>query len=88
MPSSRGSSQPRDRTCISYVSFIWAGEFFTTSATWETNKSNCSDAEPIIQTTLLLEVSGYTVLEFRGVTAPGEDEQVLVLCYSNFSTNE
>ena len=30
----RGSSQPRDQTCISYVSCI-AGEFFTTSATWE-----------------------------------------------------
>ena len=34
MPSSRGSSSPRDWTCISYVS--WDGsEFFTTSTTWE-----------------------------------------------------
>ena len=29
MPSSRGSSQPRDQTCISCVSCI-AGSFFTT----------------------------------------------------------
>ena len=34
MPSSRGSSQPRDWTCISWVSWL-AGGFFTTSATWE-----------------------------------------------------
>ena len=31
---SRGSSQPRDRTCISCVSCT-AGGFFNTSATWE-----------------------------------------------------
>ena len=29
MPFSRGSSLPRDRTCVSYVSFI-AGRLFTT----------------------------------------------------------
>ena len=34
MPSSRRSSQPRNRTCVSYISCT-AGEFFTTSATWE-----------------------------------------------------
>ena len=33
MPSSRGSSGPRDRTHNSYVP--WAGRFFITSATWE-----------------------------------------------------
>ena len=34
MPSSRGSSQPRDQTCISYISCIsrWV---LTTVATWE-----------------------------------------------------
>ena len=31
MPSSRGSSQPRDRTCVSCI----AGRFFTHQATWE-----------------------------------------------------
>ena len=31
MPSSRGSSQPRDQTCVSYL----AGGFFTDWATWE-----------------------------------------------------
>ena len=35
MPSSRGSSQPRDWTQVSYVPSL-AGEFFTTGATWET----------------------------------------------------
>ena len=34
IPFSRGSSQPRDQTLISYVSSL-AGRFFTTSATWE-----------------------------------------------------
>ena len=34
MPSSRGSSRPRDRTHIFYVPSL-AGRFFTTSATWE-----------------------------------------------------
>ena len=32
--SSRGSSQPKDRTCISYISAL-AGGFFTSSTTWE-----------------------------------------------------
>ena len=34
MPSSRGSSRPKDPTHVSYVSYF-AGGFFTTSATWE-----------------------------------------------------
>ena len=34
MPSSRGSSQPRDQTA-SLTSPALAGGFFTTSATWE-----------------------------------------------------
>ena len=35
MPSSRGSSQPRDRTCFSYVCIsMSAGGFFTTSNTY------------------------------------------------------
>ena len=33
MPSSRGSSQPRDQSCVAYVSCI-AGRFSTTSTTW------------------------------------------------------
>ena len=33
--SSRGSSQPRDRTCVSLISPALAGRFFTTSTTWE-----------------------------------------------------
>ena len=34
MPFSRGSSWPRDRTCISWSPAL-AGRFFTTDATWE-----------------------------------------------------
>ena len=35
MPSSRGSSWPRDQTRVSYGLPALAGGFFTTSATWE-----------------------------------------------------
>ena len=35
--SSRGSSRPRDRTLISYISCI-GKQFFTASATWEAPK--------------------------------------------------
>ena len=35
MPSSRGSSQPRDRNPVSLGYPALAGEFFTTSASWE-----------------------------------------------------
>ena len=34
MPSSRGSSQPRDQTHVSYVSWV-GSRFFATRATWE-----------------------------------------------------
>ena len=39
MSSSRGSSQPRDWTCVSY--FCIAGWFFTISATWEVPLNEC-----------------------------------------------
>ena len=35
MPSSRGSSLPRDQTCFSYVSYT-GRHIFATSATWDT----------------------------------------------------
>ena len=35
VPSSRGSSLPRDQTSISYASPAFAGEFFMTGAKWE-----------------------------------------------------
>ena len=38
LPSSRGSTQPRDRTCVSYVSRT--GRWAMTSATWEASKIN------------------------------------------------
>ena len=37
MPFSRGSSQPKDQTHVSYVSCT-DKQFFTTSATWEAHK--------------------------------------------------
>ena len=37
MPSSRGYSQPRDQTQVSYVSCI-SGRFLISSATWEASK--------------------------------------------------
>ena len=40
MPSSRGSSWPRNQTCVSYVS-AGAGRFFTTSTTWEAPSRTC-----------------------------------------------
>ena len=42
MPSSRGSSQPRDQTHISNSSCT--GRFFTTSATWEALNSTAAAA--------------------------------------------
>ena len=41
MPSSRGSSRPKNRTLVS-MSPALAGRFFTTSATWEAQNSVCS----------------------------------------------
>ena len=38
IPSSRGSSRPRDRTCVS-VSSALVGRFFTTSTIWEAPES-------------------------------------------------
>ena len=35
VPSSRGSSRPRDQTRVSYISCIGRDGFFTTYATWE-----------------------------------------------------
>ena len=43
-PFSKGSSLPRDRTCISYA---LAGGFFTISATWETWTQECLAASVV-----------------------------------------
>ena len=37
MPSSQGSSPPRDQITVSYVSLALAGRLFITSATWDTH---------------------------------------------------
>ena len=44
LPSSRGSSRPRDQSCVSCVSRI-AGRFFTHKATWEAVKNNAASLE-------------------------------------------
>ena len=44
MTSSRVSSEPRDQTCIS-ISPALAGQFFTTAATWEAQKTGLSHAK-------------------------------------------
>ena len=41
MPSSRGSSQPRDRTCVSNISWL-ADKFFSMRATWEVQVKSTS----------------------------------------------
>ena len=47
MPSSRGSSQPRDQTRVSFISWI-ADRFFTTSTTWEAPNHWTTREHPII----------------------------------------
>ena len=39
VPSSRESSPPRDRTCVSCLLHWQAGSFFTTSTTWEAQRA-------------------------------------------------
>ena len=44
MPSSRGSSQPRDQTCVSFnASCALAGTFFTPGTTWEAEVASGHD---------------------------------------------
>ena len=54
MPSSRGSSQPRDQTQIS-LSPALANGFFTTSATWKAEQS--ANEEGNFVSSFLLELS-------------------------------
>ena len=48
MPSSRGSSQPRDGTCVS-LSPALAGGFFTISVNWEAHFTNYNHLNVIIK---------------------------------------
>ena len=41
MPSSRGSSQPKDQTQVSLMLPALAGRFFSTSVTWEPHCARC-----------------------------------------------
>ena len=42
VPSSRGSSWPRDWSCLSYISYALAGRFFTARVTWEAPLKLCT----------------------------------------------
>ena len=57
MPSSRKSSQPRDRTCVSYISCI-SGRFFTSEPLGKPQLS------PKVRKTLLLYDHCYTHLKY------------------------
>ena len=48
VPSSRGSSRPRDQTCVSCVSAL-AGRFFITSSTWEAPLAFYNEAKEYLQ---------------------------------------
>ena len=48
-PSSRGPSQPRNRTHVSYISCVGGG-FFTTSATWEPLSATAKSLNPCLKT--------------------------------------
>ena len=56
--SSRGSSQPKDRTHVSYESCI-VGWFFTTDTTWEAHWDPCIHRNPIL---LHHGMSGYYLI--------------------------
>ena len=53
VPSSRGSSRPKDQTHISYVSCI-GRQFSTTSATWEAPFSHFSSVQSLIRVRLFV----------------------------------
>ena len=51
MPSSRGSSQPRDQTQMSHVSCI-GSRFFTTSSTWKAQFSSVQFSRSVVSNSL------------------------------------
>ena len=64
MPSSRGSSQPKDQSHVSYISWT-GGSFFTTSATLEASAS-ASELTKNIQSWFLLKSIGLISLQPKG----------------------
>ena len=80
MLSSRGSSWPRDQTCISYVSCI-GRRLFTTGATWI-----CHSWEEAEQNTLISDVysvnSGYKAEWVPSLSSGSSHSQILSWCTS------
>ena len=70
VPSSRGSSLPKDQTRISYVSCIVRQ--FTTSATWETQTllSIYPEMELLDHMAILFLIFGGTAIPFSTVAVP------------------
>ena len=58
MPPSRGSSWPRDWTCVCYVSCIAKWIFLTTSATWKQNGAKPTHVMSLHLTRKTVDVSG------------------------------
>ena len=56
MSSSRGSSQPRDQTCISLMSPALAGGFFTSNATWKAPYLLCNKLFHVLVTSLVAQM--------------------------------
>ena len=54
MPSSSGSSQPRNRTCVSLCLPALAGEFLTSSTTWETLLVRMQNGTAALEDSLVL----------------------------------
>ena len=77
MPSSRGSSRPRDGTCISQVSYT--GRFFTVSATWEANSVHI-----FVNFPRFIFVLVYYFPDLEGVSHPHWSN--LSLIHSNINT--
>ena len=79
MPSSGGSSRPRDQTCVSWVSCLTDG-FFTTGAAWGAPK-----LQALLFTLATLQALSYTCTDLlfpepRPPTpAPAPEKQVLFL---------
>ena len=69
MPSSRGSSRPRDQTCVSYVSCT-GSEFFTTSATWEEKYIETRDSGRTELHSSLHKMRGSISVITNGITEP------------------
>ena len=95
MPSSRGSSWPRDQT-LSLMSPVLAGGFFTTSTTWEAHEreshSVMSPTDYTVHGVLQARILGWAAFPFsRGSSQPRDRTQVSrIACgfFTSWATRE